>query len=70
MYTASAVFRKQQPDWLRSSASVIYGNPGNIFLNHRTAGNVDYYLVANSSDERRNLVLVFQPCFYTGPFGY
>ena len=23
------------------SASVIYGNPGNIFLNHRTAGNVD-----------------------------
>ncbi len=41
------------------SASVIYGNPGNIFLNHRTAGNVDYYLVANSSDERRNLVLSF-----------
>ena len=41
------------------SASVIYGNPGDIFLNHRTAGNVDYYLVANSSDERRNLVLSF-----------
>lgn len=41
------------------SASVIYGNTGNIFLNHRTAGNVDYYLVANSSDERRNLVLSF-----------
>ncbi|MFR2694317.1 MAG: hypothetical protein ACLTBV_30720 [Enterocloster bolteae] len=28
-------------------------------MNHRTAGNVDYYLVANSSDERRNLVLSF-----------
>lgn len=41
------------------SASVIYGNPGDIFLNHRMAGNVDYYLVANSSDERRNLVLSF-----------
>ena len=38
---------------------MIYGNPGDIFLNHRTAGNVDYYLVANSSDERRNLVLSF-----------
>lgn len=41
------------------SASVIYGNPGGIFLNHRTAGEFDYYLVANSSDERRNLVLSF-----------